>query len=86
MGQARILKHVQKLCAHPGKRLPSTRGLARTCQRVLPSRLESEDNPGREPKVILRPACELGYQVVRLNQAPVNPVENLCIDAASESE
>ena len=50
----------------------------------LPHRLEPEDNPGREPKVILRSAGELGGQVVRLNQAPMNPVEHLRIDAASE--
>ena len=50
----------------------------------LPFGLEPEDNPGREPKVILRSAGELGDQVVRLNQAPMNPVEHLRIDAASE--
>ena len=33
-GTSALLRHVQKLCAHPGKWLPSTRGLARTCPRV----------------------------------------------------
>ena len=83
-GTSALLRHVQKLCAHPGKWLPSTHGGNLSTR--LPSRLEVEDNAGREPKVILRPACELGYQVVRLNQAPMKPVEDLCIDAASESE
>lgn len=52
----------------------------------LPHRLEPQDNPGREPKVILRSACELGHEVVRLNQAPMNPVDDLRIDAASECQ
>lgn len=52
----------------------------------LPHRLEPQDNPGREPKVILRSACELGHEVVRLNQAPMNPVDHLRIDAASECQ
>ena len=37
-------------------------------------RSEPEENPGGEPKVVLRSACELRHQIVSLNQAPMNPV------------
>src|SRR5260370_32108563 len=45
--------------------------------------LEPNDNPGGEPKVILRTASELRQQVVSLT-APIEPVGNLGINAASE--
>ena len=47
-------------------------------------RSEFDQNPGGQPKVILRAASELRQQVVHLNQAPMNPTGQLRIDAAPE--
>ena len=47
-------------------------------------RSKFDENPGGEPKVILRAASELRQQVVHLNQAPMNPAGQLRIDAAPE--
>ena len=49
-------------------------------------RSEPKDNPGGEPKAILGPTSELRHQVVCLNQPPMNPVDHLGIDAASQRQ
>jgi hypothetical protein len=47
-------------------------------------RLEPDDNPGGDPKVVLRAASELRQQVVSLNYAPSELVGDPGINAASE--
>lgn len=49
-------------------------------------RLEPDDNPGGDPKVILRTASELRQQVVSLNYAPSELVGDLGINSASKRQ
>jgi hypothetical protein len=51
-----------------------------------PNRLEANDDPGGDPKVILRTASELRQQVVSLNYAPSELVGDFGINAASERQ
>jgi hypothetical protein len=55
-------------------------------ERPYTYRLEANDNPGGDPKVILRTASELRQQVVSLYYAPRELVGDPGINAASERQ